>query len=73
MGRKVLFWKITGNTLAIVHAPPDMVFGSKSEGKRSYTVTRAEVGTDMIPWLSFKDVFISWSGVPVDILSHEKN
>ena len=26
----------------------------------------------MIPWLSFEDVFISQSGVPVDLLSHEK-
>ena len=71
-GRKVLFWKITGNTLAIVHAPLDMVFGSKSEGKRSYIVTRADVGADVIPWLSFEDIFISQSGVLVDILSHEK-
>ena len=71
-GRKVLFWKITGDTLAIVPAPPDMVFGSKSEGKRSYTVTRAEAGADVIPWLSFEDEFISQSGVLEDLLSHKK-
>ena len=71
-GRKILFWKITGDALAVIHAHMKMVFGSKSEGKRSYTVTRAEAGADVIPWLSFEDKFISRSGVPVDLLSHKK-
>ena len=61
-GRKVLFWKITGDALAVIHAPPNTVFGSKSEGRRSYTVTRAEVGADVIPQLFFGDVFIAGVG-----------
>ena len=71
VGRKVLFWKITGDALAVIHAPPNTVFGSKSEG-RSYRITRAEAGADVIPWLSFEDEFISQSGVLVDLLSHKK-
>ena len=73
VGRKVLFSKITGDTLAVVHAPPDMVFRSKSEGKRSYIVTRAEVGADVIPRLSFGDVFIIQSGMPIASLGSWKN
>jgi len=72
MRRKVLFRKITGDTLTVVHAPPNMVFGSKGEGKRSDTVTRVEASADVIPWLSFEDVFISRSGVLVDLLSRGK-
>ena len=72
-GRKVLFWKITGDALAVIHAPPNTVFGSKSEGRRSYTVTRAEVGADVIPRLSFGDVFIIQSGMPIASLGSWKN
>jgi len=32
-GRKVLFWKVIGDALAVVHAPPNMVFGSRSEAR----------------------------------------
>jgi hypothetical protein len=59
MGRKVLFWKITGGVLVVVHAPLNAVFGSKSEGKGSHTVKRAEARAEVIPRLSFEDVFIS--------------
>ena len=61
-GRKIFLWVITSNVLAIVHASLDVVFGSKSKGKRSYTITRAEVGADVIPRLSFEDVFIARVG-----------
>ena len=62
VGRKVLFSKITGDTLAVVHAPPDMVFRSKKKGRRSCTMAISEAGTDVIPRLSFKDVFIAGVG-----------
>ena len=60
-GRKILFWKITGDALAVIHAHMKMVFGSKSEG-RSYRITRAEAGADVIHRLSFEDVFIAKVG-----------
>ena len=44
--------------LAVVHASLDAVFGSKSKSKRSYTVVRTEAGTDVIPRLPSRDVFI---------------
>jgi hypothetical protein len=56
----------------VVHAPPNAIFGSKNEGKGSYTITRAEARADVILRLSFEDVFICRSGMLMDFLSHEK-
>ena len=61
-GRKIFLWEITGDALAMIHASLDAVFRSKNKGMRSYTVTKAEVGTDVISRLSFKDVFIAGVG-----------
>ena len=61
-GRKVFFWEITDNALAVIHTSPNAVFRSRNKGRRSCTVTRAEVGIDVIPRLSFRGVFIARVG-----------
>ena len=61
-GRKIFLQEVTSNVLAVVHASLDVVFGSKSKGKRSYTVARTEAGTDVIPRLPSRDLFIAGVG-----------
>jgi hypothetical protein len=48
--------------LVVIHASLDAVFGSKNKRRRSYIVTRAEVGTYVIPRLSFSSIFIGRMG-----------
>jgi hypothetical protein len=53
---EIFLWKINNDALAVVHASLDAVFGSKNEGKRSCTVTRAETGADVISRLSSRAI-----------------
>ena len=59
MRRKIFLQEVTSNVLAMIHASLDAVSEPENTEKGSWTMAKAKVGTNVILWLYFEDVFIA--------------
>ena len=48
MRRKIFLWEVTSNALAVIHASLDVVSESKNKEKGSWTMAKANAGTNVI-------------------------
>ena len=64
VGRKVLFWKVTGDALVVDHASLNAVLDLEAKGRE--VAQWQKRGANMALQLSPVDVFIAESGTPMD-------